>query len=79
MTVTLTNYSCTEDAEVDICLLGGKAVGKTELTVLSGEKMNSHNTFEEPENVIPVHRTVDSCDTVIVPAASVVSFETKID
>lgn len=79
LTVTLANYSCKDSAEIDLNLLGGKYCGKAEVTVLSGEKINSCNTFEHPNNVTPKYLTLDSANTVIVPAAGVVSVETKIN
>ena len=79
LTVTIANYSCTEAAEVDVNILGGVAVGKTSVTVLSGERINSCNTFDEPDRVAPTYRTIDDRSTVTVPAAGVIMFETRVN
>ena len=78
LTVTVANYSCTEDVELDLNLLGGSIIDNLSLTILAGEKMNSCNTFESPHNVTPTYKTLNCDDTIIIPAAGVVSIETKI-
>ena len=73
MTVTLANCNCDEDAEISLNLLGGAYAGKATVTTLKGEKMNSHNTFEQPNAVTPTMVTDVSLDApVTVPAAGVV-------
>ena len=79
MTVTMANCNCEEDAEVSLNLLGGAYAGKATVTTLKGEKMNSHNTFECPNAVIPTEMTDVALDApVTVPAAGVVSVRVAI-
>ena len=79
MTVTLANCNCEEDAEVSLNLLGGAYVGKATVTTLKGEKMNSHNTFECPNAVVPTVVTDIALDApVTVPAAGVVTVRVAI-
>ena len=79
MTVTLANCNCTEDAEVSLNLLGSSYAGKATVTTLRGEQMNSHNTFEQPNAVVPTEMTDVALDAPItVPAAGVVSVRVAI-
>ncbi len=52
VTVTLVHTHATEPAEV-VIRLKGAAAGKIRHTVLSHEQLNAHNTFAEPDHVIP--------------------------
>ena len=79
MTVTLANCNCEEDAEVTLNLLGSAYAGKATVTTLKGEQMNSHNTFECPNAVVPTEATNVALDApVTVPAAGVVSVRVAI-
>ena len=51
-TLTLVHSHVTEPAEVTIRIKGGRA-GRIEHMVLTHEKPNAHNTFAEPEQVVP--------------------------
>jgi alpha-N-arabinofuranosidase len=51
-TVTLVHTHASEPAEVVIRLRGGSA-SEVRHTVLSHEHLNAHNTFEQPESVVP--------------------------
>lgn len=78
VTLTLANLSCEKEQSVSLEGLGFDFEKCFEATVLQGDGMNSHNTPEQPENVIPV--TVKYTDTTCVslPAASVASIKLKI-
>ena len=78
MTVTLANYSCSEAAEVSLDVLGANMDNIAAVTTLEGEKMNSCNTFETPKAVAPTSKVGNHNGKVVVPAAGVVTFETKI-
>jgi alpha-L-arabinofuranosidase len=51
-TVTLVHTHTTEPAEVVIRLRGG-AANEVRQTVLSHTQLNAHNTFEQPDNLVP--------------------------
>ena len=55
-TLTLVHTHATEPAEVVLRLRGG-AAGQVRQTVLTHSQLNAHNTFAQPETVMP--RTVD--------------------
>lgn len=78
LTVTLANCSCEQDAEVSLDLLGAAWNGRATVTTLRGEQMNAHNTFECPDAVAPTDMTDVAPETVIVPAAGVVSVRVAI-
>jgi alpha-L-arabinofuranosidase len=51
-TLTLVHTHATEPAEVVIRLRGGEA-NQVRQTILSHTELNAHNTFEQPDNVVP--------------------------
>ncbi len=51
-TVTLVHTHATEPAELVVRLKGGRAAGAKQ-TVLSHEQLNGHNTFLQPDTVLP--------------------------
>jgi len=53
LTLTLVHTHATEPAEVSIQLRGGAASNAIRQTVLTHEKLNAHNTFENPHEVMP--------------------------
>ena len=77
LTVTLANYSCEKEAKLKLELLGGS--GKcVSATVLCSEKMNDHNTADEPNKVVPKQLEVDIKKTVTMPKASVMTLKFEI-
>jgi alpha-N-arabinofuranosidase len=75
VTVTLVHSHATEPADMVLLLSGGNA-GQVRHTVLTHEQRNAHNTFAEPDQVVPkssrtpprVERTEIRC---VLPPASV--------
>lgn len=78
--VTMTNLSATDEIEVAITLHGLDASVCT-ARVLTGDAMNSHNTFDAPETVRPEAFDGVSLSggraAVVLPARSVVAFTAK--
>ena len=52
LTLTLVHTHATDPAEVSVFLRGGSARQVRE-TVLSHKELNAHNTFEQPQTVVP--------------------------
>ncbi|MGO9813976.1 MAG: alpha-N-arabinofuranosidase [Isosphaeraceae bacterium] len=52
LTLTLVHTHTTDPAEVSILLRGGSA-REVRQTVLTHKELNAHNTFEQPETVVP--------------------------
>ena len=77
MKVTMANLSCQEDAMISLELLGlsRKVTGVTQ-TLLCADDMRAHNTFEDPEAVLP--KTVSGPDLsapICLPKASVLALD----
>jgi alpha-N-arabinofuranosidase len=73
LTLTLVHTHVRESVEVTIRLRGG-AVDAVRQTVLTHERLNAHNTFEEPNVVMPKATAVEGRGTAVrcvLPAASV--------
>ena len=75
VTLTLTNLSVTDSADVRLDALGGALTGTAEISTLCATDPHTCNTFENPHAVRPVResRPFASGDTIRLPAASVVS------
>ena len=71
--VTIGNLSCTED--VEICLEGvGLPIPDTaKATLLFCDDMHAHNTFEAPETVKPVYRSMDLTKPICIPKAGIIA------
>ena len=72
--VTLANYSCEKETKIKLDILGGS--GKcVDATLLCSDKMNDHNTADEPNKVHPKQIEVDIKKTVTLPKASVITLK----
>ncbi len=78
LTMTLANCSCEETITVNPVLLGAEWGEKTEAYLLAGDQMNSHNTFECPENVIPHTVATENRTRFVIPPASVMLIRTRL-
>ncbi len=78
--VTLCNLNPTAPAEV-ACELQGAKAGSLTGRVLTAEKITTHNTFDQPENVKPADfktfRVTDNGFATTLPAKSVVVLEVQ--
>ena len=73
VTLTLVHTHVTEPAEIAISLKGG-AAEQVSLTVLTGEPLNAHNTFDRPDALSPKTRSTELHGPELrctLPAASV--------
>ena len=78
--VTMTNLSADQAIDVNVALHGLEA-SACDSRVLTGDAMNSHNTFDSPKTVKPEAfdgvSLASGSATVSMPARSVVAFTTK--
>lgn len=75
VTVTIANPSASEDVAVELCPVGfGFAEGDAAIATLADEDLHAHNTFEDPERVVPVH-TSASPKIVTIPRGGIVRIE----
>lgn len=76
--ISLCNLSPKEPAIIECELRGEKKTSVTG-TILTAEEMNAHNTFENPNKVVPQHfdgaSITDNKIKVLLPAMSVVALE----
>ncbi len=74
-TVTLVNLSCEEDTEITFASLEGiipqKATGK----LLYNENMCAHNTFDNPDAVVPQNVEIDVSKPFVLKKTSILSIE----
>ncbi len=75
ITITMNNLSIESSEEVEVSLLE-KGYRVVEAKIVTGAQMNTHNTFEEPENVVEKdfadYKAVDNGFVVTMPVNSVV-------
>jgi len=53
LVITVVNQSMDEDVETEICLIGGKAVEKGEVRMLTAKHVRAYNDFDTPNTVAP--------------------------
>lgn len=78
LTVTLANCSCEEAVTVNPVLLGAEWNGKAEAYLLTGARMNSHNTFDRPEAVVPRAVATENPMRLVIPPAAVMLVRAQI-
>ena len=72
LTVTIVNLSAEESAEVKLEPLGGSFAGEAQVKILGNGDIMAHNTFENPNCLIPVESTVQNFDgTLTLPQGAV--------
>lgn len=78
-TITLANLSCEDDKQIELSLLGfdGKVRSITATTLGDGD-MHAHNTFEQPNAVLPNVKKAYISQPIVLPKASVVSLEVQV-
>ncbi len=77
ITVTIGNLSYDDDAEIELCTLGANQSQELKVTTLTHKDLCAHNTFENPDNVVPI-KTAITGNVVKVPKGSVVAIEYEI-
>jgi alpha-N-arabinofuranosidase len=81
LTLTFVHKHVTERAEISIQLRDGKSSEGIQQTVLSHEKLNAHNTFENPNEVMPKTTTLKSSGSPIkcvLPPASITRMDLRL-
>ena len=72
LTATIVNLSAEESAEVKLEPLGGSFAGEAQVKILGNGDIMAHNTFENPNCLIPVESTVQNFDgTLTLPQGAV--------
>lgn len=71
--VTIGNLSCTHDAKISLEAVGENISQIADAVILQGDAMDAHNTFENPNAVVPTSCHIDISDIITVPKASVVA------
>ncbi len=81
LTVTVANTRYDRDIPLSLELTGLKVTGDGELTVLVGDNICAHNTFEDPDHVTPNTRVLKASELseINVPAASVIAVRIPVD
>ncbi len=79
LTVTACNTQVDEEAVFRLEPCGIKLWGKPEFVVLKGSTLSAHNTFEEPQNVIPRNMSALADNVFILPPGSVGRIKIKTD
>lgn len=79
MLVTLGNLSCIEDTEISLEGVGIGLGGKGKITFLADEDMHAHNTFENPDAVIPTTLDFDPTKAFMLPKAGIAAIELEIE
>ncbi|HEV3122383.1 MAG TPA: alpha-L-arabinofuranosidase C-terminal domain-containing protein [Isosphaeraceae bacterium] len=80
LVLTLVHTHVDEPAEVAIRLRSGSAAGLRQ-AMLTHRELNAHNTFEQPEEVVPKSRTTEvngSSFQVVLPPASVTRLDVRL-
>ena len=69
----LLKKSTLEDSEFVLEAVGMDIPKTAEATLLYADDMHAHNTFESPENVIPVKTEVDISKPIIIPKTGILA------
>ena len=79
ITITLGNLSCTEEAEIRLCGVGGEVFGQAEFALLAADDVHAHNSFENPECVKPIRWAggIHDGDAVKIPAGGILAVTVK--
>ena len=71
--ITIGNLSCADEQELLLEGVGTELPAMAKATLLYNEDMHAHNTFEEPEKVIPVEVELDLTKAITIPKASILA------
>ena len=77
LTLSLVNASVSETAEVTLNL-GGVGVSDIRYRLLAGESIQSHNTFDQPDAVVPKTGTLTKLSEIVLPPASVTVVQARL-
>lgn len=71
--LTIGNLSCSDDVEITLEGLAETLPETAKATLLYTDNIHAHNTFEQPENVIPVETEINPLKPFIIPKAGIIS------
>ena len=71
--ITIGNLCCTQEQELVLESVGAGLPVTAKAALLYHEDMHAHNTFEEPEKVIPIEVELDLTKAITIPKASVLA------
>ena len=71
--VTIGNLSCREDVEISLESLGLELPATGKARMLATADIPAHNTFEDPEVVVPTEFDFDPTKPLTIPKAAVVA------
>ena len=71
--LTLGNMSCTEDAWLTLEGVGAQLPERATAKLLWAEDMHAHNTFEEPDAVVPEEISIDLTRPIRLPKAGILA------
>ena len=79
LTATVVNLSDEEDAAFCLNPLGGSFVGDARVRVLGNGNIHAHNTFEEPEKLVPVDSAIPNfTGELTIPKGAVASISVPV-
>lgn len=71
--LTIGNLSCIHDTQVTLEAVGRTLPAAAEAYLLAHENISAHNTFEQPETVVPVKRVLDLQRAITIPKAGILA------
>ena len=69
--ITIGNLSCHKEAEFCLEGVGMDIPASATLQLLADEDLHAHNTFDEPEAVMPVSKELDLTQPVRIPKGGI--------
>jgi alpha-N-arabinofuranosidase len=79
MLVTLANYAIDHACEISLDLLGASVSGKGSARILAAEDVHAHNTFDNPNAVVPTECEVDLSKPITVPAGGIMAISVPVN
>jgi len=71
--ITIGNLSCTEDAYIILKSVGMDIPTEVQAMLLYHEDMHAHNTFENPETVVPIEFSINTESPITIPKTGILS------
>lgn len=74
-TITIANLSAENNIDISLEGIGISFENTAEMKILYNEDMHACNTFENPNRVVPVSRSIDINDIICIPRTAVVTIK----
>ena len=71
--ITIGNFSCTDDVQIILEGVGEKIPEYAKAQLLFHEDMHAHNTFENPDKVVPTEQDIDTTKEITIPKAGILA------